>query len=72
MFAYVDESGKIGNHLFDLNQTAPYYGVLICRKDVDVVAEPVLERQRGRVVSGVVRGSSVSFDFTKKRGIGLE
>jgi len=30
-----------------------------------------LERQRGKVVAGVIRGSSVSFDFSKKRGIGL-
>jgi type IV secretory pathway VirD2 relaxase len=32
---------------------------------------PVLERQRGKLVGGVMRGSSVSFDFTKKRGMGL-
>lgn len=31
----------------------------------------VLERQRGQMVGGVVRGSSVSFDFSKKRGIGI-
>lgn len=30
-----------------------------------------LERQRGKAVSGVVRGSSVSLDFGKKRGIGI-
>lgn len=30
-----------------------------------------LERQRGKIVGGIVRGSSVSFDFTKKRGIGI-
>ena len=30
-----------------------------------------LERQRGKVVGGIVRGSSVSFDFGKKRGIGI-
>ena len=30
-----------------------------------------LERQRGKAVSGMVRGSSVSFDFGKKRGIGI-
>lgn len=32
---------------------------------------PVLERQRGKMVSGVVRGSSVSFDFSRKKGLGL-
>ena len=30
-----------------------------------------LESERGKVVSGVVRGSSVSLDLTKKRGIGI-
>ena len=32
---------------------------------------PALERQRGQMVGGVVRGSSVSFDFGKKRGMGI-
>ena len=32
---------------------------------------PVLERQRGRVVSGVMRGASASFEFGKKRGMGI-
>ncbi|MEQ8694817.1 MAG: relaxase/mobilization nuclease RlxS [Gammaproteobacteria bacterium] len=32
---------------------------------------PALERRRGQMVGGVVRGSSVSFDFLKKRGIGI-
>jgi len=30
-----------------------------------------LERQRGKVVGGIVRGSTVSFDFAKQRGIGI-
>lgn len=30
-----------------------------------------LERHRGKVVGGVMRGSSVSFDFSRKRGIGI-
>lgn len=32
---------------------------------------PVLERQRGQTVGGVMRGGSVSFEFGKKRGMGL-
>lgn len=32
---------------------------------------PVLERQRGKVVGGVMRGGSVSFEFGKKRGMGI-
>ncbi|WP_420346525.1 DUF3363 domain-containing protein [Pelagibius sp.] len=32
---------------------------------------PVLERQRGQTVGGVMRGASVSFEIRKKRGIGI-
>ncbi len=32
---------------------------------------PVLNRHRGKMVGSVMRGSSVSFDFAKKRGIGI-
>ena len=32
---------------------------------------PVLERQRGQTVGGVMRGASASFEFGKKRGIGI-
>ena len=30
-----------------------------------------LENQRGKLVSGVMRGATASFDFTKKRGVGI-
>lgn len=30
-----------------------------------------LEQQRGKTISGVMRGATASFDFTKKRGIGI-
>ena len=33
--------------------------------------KPVLDRHRGKVVGGVKRGPSVSFEFGKKRGIGI-
>ena len=32
---------------------------------------PVLERQRGQTVGGVIRGSRVLFDFGKKRGVSI-
>ena len=32
---------------------------------------PVLERQRGKAVGGVMRGASASFEFGKKRGMGI-
>jgi type IV secretory pathway VirD2 relaxase len=31
----------------------------------------VLERQRGKTVAGAIRGATVSFDLSKKRGLGL-
>ncbi len=33
---------------------------------------PVLERQRGQTVGGVMRGATASFEFGKKRGIGID
>ena len=32
---------------------------------------PVLERQRGKAVGGVMRGATASFEFGKKRGMGI-
>ena len=32
---------------------------------------PVLERQRGQTVGGVMRGATASFEFGKKRGLGI-
>ena len=46
MYFYVDESGNTGNHLFDGNQPFLYYGLLCCRKNLDVVAEPMLRALR--------------------------
>jgi hypothetical protein len=48
------------------------FAVLEKSKEFTLVPwRPVLERQRGKFVSGVARGSSVSFDFSKRRGIGM-
>ncbi len=33
--------------------------------------KPVLEQRLGQTVSGVVRGGSVSWDLSRKRGIGV-
>lgn len=32
---------------------------------------PVLDRHRGKLVGGIMRGPSISFDFTKRRGVGI-
>lgn len=46
MYFYVDESGNTGNHLFDPAQPSLHYGVLGCRKNLDIVAAPMLQRLR--------------------------
>ena len=46
MYIYIDESGNTGNNLFDKNQPSLHYGVLNCRKNLDVVAEPMLDTLR--------------------------
>lgn len=49
------------------------FAVIAKSKEFTLVPwRPVLERQRGKMIGGVMSGSSVSFDFTKKRGIGIE
>jgi hypothetical protein len=49
MYFYVDESGNTGSHLFDPKQPNLYYGVIGCRKNLDVVAEPMLARLRANL-----------------------
>ncbi|MCA0049364.1 DUF3800 domain-containing protein [Mesorhizobium sp. B283B1A] len=46
MFYFVDESGNTGLNLFDANQPKLYYGVLGCRANLDVIAEPLLKELR--------------------------
>ena len=46
MYAYIDESGNTGNHLFDEAQPVLYYGLLTCKKNLDFIAEPGLARLR--------------------------
>ncbi len=46
MYCFVDESGNTGNHLFDLNQPYLYYGVLCCRRNLDIIAQPMVKRLR--------------------------
>ena len=48
------------------------FAVLEKSKEFTLVPwRPVLERQRGKMVSGVVRASSVSFEFSKKQGLAI-
>ncbi|WP_417462960.1 DUF3363 domain-containing protein [Kordiimonas sp.] len=47
------------------------FAVLEKSKEFTLVPwRPVLERQRGKMVGGVVRGAAVSFDFSKRKGLG--
>lgn len=49
MYYFVDESGNTGLNLFDEAQPWLYYGVLGCRKNLDVIAEPLLKRLRAKL-----------------------
>ena len=49
MFYFVDESGNTGANLFDPNQPNLHYGVIGCRKNLDIVARPLVERLRAEV-----------------------
>lgn len=53
MFFYVDESGHTGGNLFDEHQPVLYYGVLSSHKNLDLVAEAVVDK--ARQLSGVER-----------------
>lgn len=46
MFCYVDESGNTGLNLFDDSQPILYYGVITCKTNLDVTAEPILSPLR--------------------------
>ncbi|AQQ05401.1 hypothetical protein B0E33_18995 [Roseibium algicola] len=48
------------------------FAILEKSKEFNLVPwRPVLERQRGKLVSGRLRGASMSFDFSRKRGMGI-
>ena len=73
MYCFVDESGNTGQNLFDDDQPILYYGVITCRVNLDVVAEPLLKRLRHRLgvnrlhanQLGVARLSEISLDLAK-------
>jgi hypothetical protein len=46
---YVDESGHTGPNIFDRDQPMLYYGVLSSKFDVDVLAEPHLQKMRAEL-----------------------
>ncbi|WP_029058687.1 DUF3800 domain-containing protein [Stappia stellulata] len=49
MYCFVDESGNTGSNLFDDNQPTLYYGVITCKVNLDVVAEPMLRGLRRKL-----------------------
>lgn len=49
MYAYIDESGNTGSHLFDDAQSVLYYGLLTCTKNLDRIAEDPLARLRAEL-----------------------
>lgn len=72
-FAATNDGDRIeGVYRRPLRLASGKFAVLESSKEFTLVPwRPVLERRRGQAVGGVMRGSSVSFEFEKKRGIGL-
>jgi hypothetical protein len=48
VYFYVDESGHTGANLFDSAQPVLYYGVLSAKVNLDVLAEPEIQRARSK------------------------
>lgn len=59
MYAYIDESGNTGSHLFDNSQPVLYYGLLTCTKNLDVIAEPTLKRFRAELEVNRIHASQL-------------
>ena len=72
-FAETSDGDKVGGlYRRPVRLASGKFAVIEKSKEFTLVPwRPVLERQCGRMVSGVMRGSSVSFDFNRKRGIGI-
>jgi len=49
MFFYVDESGHTGLNLFDRSQPDLFYGMLSSKVNLDVLAEPYIQKLRQRL-----------------------
>ena len=61
MYRYADESGNTGIELFDPNQPILYYGLIIPKANLDVVALPLLEAvERSSACRGSPPTSSAS------------
>lgn len=67
MFYFIDESGNTGLHLFDPNQPTLYYGVLGCRSNLDLTAEPLLKELRASL--GVQRIHANELGVARLTGI---
>ncbi len=72
-FAEMPDGARVeGIYRRSVRLSSGKFAVLEKSKEFTLVPwRPVLERQRGKMVSGMVRGSSVSFDFSRKRGLEL-
>lgn len=73
MYCFVDESGNTGSNLFDESQPVLYYGLITCKVNLDVLAEPLLRNLRRKLCVerlhanhlGVARLSEIALDLAE-------
>ena len=72
-FAETSDGDKVGGlYRRPVRLVSGKFAVIENSKEFTLVPwRQALERHRGKMVGGVMRGSSVSFDFNRKRGIGI-
>ncbi len=72
-FAPLQDGERIeGTYRKPLRLASGKFAIVEKSKEFTLVPwRPVLERHRGKSISATMRGSSVAFDFGKKRGIGI-
>ena len=68
----VDGKRMAGTYIRPIRLASGKFALIENSREFTLVPwRPTVERHRGKNLSAVMRGSSVSFDFTKKRGIGM-
>lgn len=68
-----DREQVVGIYRRPLRLASGKYALIERARDFTLVPwRPVLERNRGKAVSGILRGQSISWTLTRQRGLGIE